>query len=99
MNPHSLRVLEFDAIRERVVGAASFSLGQELAMAMEPSPREDEVKRLLSETTEAVRLLSSPGGPGMGGVHDIRPALRAAAVGGTLEAPTLLEVADTAAAG
>src|SRR5687768_14379075 len=98
MNGHSLRVLEFDAIRERLVGHTSFSLGQELARAMEPSSSEVEVRRRQAETSEAVRLLDGSGIP-LGGLHDIRPAVRAAAVQGMLDASTLLEVRDTLAAG
>jgi DNA mismatch repair protein MutS2 len=99
MNPHSLRVLEYEAIRERVVELASCALGQERARAMEPSTHEDQVRRLQMETTEAVRLLDMSGGVPLGGIHDIRPAIRAASVEGLLEPPVLLEVADTAAAG
>jgi DNA mismatch repair protein MutS2 len=97
MNPHTLRVLEFDAIRERVVGHASCSLGQERAAGMAPSTRVEEVGRLQAETTEAVRLLDLPGNIPFGGIHDIRPAVRAAAVEGMLEPHALLAVADTAA--
>lgn len=99
MNPHALRVLEFDAIREKVVEQATNSLGQERASEMEPSWREDQVRRWQAETTDAVRLLGSGGGIPLGGIHDIRPAIRAASVEGTLEPVILLQVADTAAAG
>lgn len=99
MNAHSLRVLEYDAIRQRVVEQASCTLGQERAAAMEPSWRDEQVQRWQAETRDAVRLLDQPGGPPLGGIHDIRPALRAASVGGMLEPSALLLVADTAAAG
>ncbi|MGV3723095.1 MAG: endonuclease MutS2, partial [Actinomycetota bacterium] len=99
MNPHALRILEFDAIREKVVEQATNSLGQERALEMEPAWREDLVRRWQAETTDAVRLLELGGGVPLGGIHDIRPAIRAASVEGTLEPFTLLQVADTAAAG
>ncbi len=97
MNSHSLRVLEFEAIRQRLVGLASCSLGQERASAMEPSWREEEVLRWQRQTTEAVRLLDGPGGVPLGGIHDIRPAIRLATMSGMLEPSVLLTVADTAA--
>lgn len=99
MTPHSLRVLEYEAVRRRVVDQASCSLGQERARRMEPSWREEEVLRWQAETREAFRLLALPGAVPLGGIHDLRPALRAAGVGGTLEPPLLLMVADTLAAG
>lgn len=98
MDSHSLRVLEFGAVRDRVVEQASCSLGQERARAMEPSSNEELVRQWQRETTESARLLDAPGGPSLGGVHDIRPAIRAGTVGGILEPHSLLEVADTAAA-
>jgi DNA mismatch repair protein MutS2 len=99
MNSHSQRVLEYEAIREKLVGQASCSLGQERVLEMQPSSREEEVRRWQRETTEAVRLLDLPGSTPLGGIHNVRPALRAASVGGMLEPHALLEVADTAAAG
>ncbi|HTE18555.1 MAG TPA: endonuclease MutS2, partial [Armatimonadota bacterium] len=99
MNAHSLRVLEYDAIRKRVVEQASCSLGQERAAEMEPSWREDVVRRRQAETAEGARLLNASGGLPLGGIHDIRPAIRAASVEGMLEPGLLLWVADTAAAG
>jgi DNA mismatch repair protein MutS2 len=99
MDDHSLRVLEYEAIRERVVELATCSLGQERARAMAPSWREEEVRRWQGETTEAARLLDAGGAAPFGGIHDIRPAIRAAAAHGMLEPAALLEVVDTAAAG
>lgn len=98
MNPHTLRVLEFEAIRERLVGLASCSLGQERAAEMQPSTREDEVRNWQRQTSEAVRLMEAPGGIPLGGIHDIRPAVKMAGIGGMLEPGVLLTVADTAAA-
>src|SRR4051812_13907667 len=99
MDAHSLRVLEYAAVRDRVVALASCTLGQERAVTMAPSTDPRQVRQWLTETTEADRLLSSPGAPPRGGIHDIRPALRAAAAEGVLEPPVLLAVADTAGAG
>jgi DNA mismatch repair protein MutS2 len=99
MTPHSLRVLEYDAIRARVVEQASCTLGQERALAMEPGGREEVVRRLQAETAEAVWLLDTTGGVPLGGIHDTRTAIRVAAAAGILEPGVLLLVADTAAAG
>jgi DNA mismatch repair protein MutS2 len=95
MTPHSLRVLEFDAVRQRLAGLTTFSLGRELALALEPSPHLPLVRRLQEETAEATRLLDLPGAVPFGGLHDVRGAVRTAAIGGLLEPHALLEVRDT----
>jgi DNA mismatch repair protein MutS2 len=95
MDHHSLRVLEYAAIRRMVIEHAACGLGQERAEQMAPSTRPDEVARLQRETTEAVALLELPGAMTFGGIHDIRAATRIAAAGGTLEAAALIKIADT----
>lgn len=95
MNDHSLRVLEFAAIRERLMALAQCSLGAERAQEHAPSIREDEVIVWQTQTSEAVRLLEGSGGPPFGGIHDIRPALQAARAAGMLDPSGLLAVADT----
>lgn len=99
MDPHSLRVLEFQAIRERLVAHTSFTLGRERAEALQPQTDEALVARLQAETTEAARLLDAPGAVSLGGLHDLRPHIKAAAVRGMLEPHALLEVLDTLQAG
>ena len=94
MDSHALRVLEFDAIRERLVGQTSFTLGLERARALVPRIDEREVRRLQEETAQAVRSLDSGAVP-LGGLHDLRASIKNAAVRGMLEPAALLEVLDT----
>src|SRR5437762_12014293 len=98
MNAHSLRVLEFDAVRGQLADHTSCALGRERAEALAPLLREEEIRLRQTETTEAVRLLDSTGQIPLGGIRDIREAVRSAAIGGTLEPPALLSGADTLAA-
>lgn len=98
MDTHAGRVLEFGAVRERLLVLVSCGLGRELVEEMTPSTDVGAVRLLQGETSEAVRLLDGGGGIPLGGVHDVRAAVSVAGAGGTLEPEVLLAVADTAAA-
>jgi DNA mismatch repair protein MutS2 len=95
MNAHSLRVLEYEQIKTLLAGYATCELGKHVVAGLAPSADEDAVRRGLRETSEAQRLLDGASSVPMGGIHDVREAVRAAAMGSMLEASTLLLVADT----
>ena len=57
MDERSLRILEWDKIKQQVAEFASFSLGKQLILALEPSANFDEVERNLEQTTQALALL------------------------------------------
>lgn len=99
MTPRTFRVLEFPAIRERLAGLCVTAYGREKAQGILPSPWREEVERRLRETTEARWLAETAGGLPLRGVHDIREALRRAALGGTLSPEDLLRIRETLAAG
>jgi DNA mismatch repair protein MutS2 len=95
LNPKYLETLELDKIREQVAELTAFSAGHELALALEPATDLVEVQRRQSETAEARALLSVRPGLTLGGVHDVRPLLKSARIGATLEASALLDVQST----
>lgn len=95
MDDHALRVLEYAAVRDLLIAQAQCSLGGERAAALAPSAHEDEVMEWQEQTAQAAALLAVSTGPPFGGIRDIRPAIRAAEVGGVLEPAALLAVADT----
>src|SRR5947209_2465000 len=95
MNAHTLRVLEYEQIKTMLAGYASCELGKRVITGLEPRCDEEAVRRALQETSEAQRLIDVAGSIPLGGVHDVREAVRAAAMGSLLEASTLLSVADT----
>jgi len=95
MNAHTLRVLEYEQIKTMLAGYASCELGKHVVAALEPSSDEETVRRALRETSEAQRLLDTAGSVPLGGIHDLREAVRAAARGSMLDTSTLLQVADT----
>jgi DNA mismatch repair protein MutS2 len=95
MDARSIALLEFPLVRERLAAATSFPPSQRLAEALEPSSDAVVVARSLDETDQARALLSERPGVGIGGSHDIGPAVERAARGGRLDATQFLEIADT----
>jgi len=94
MDTKTLRVLEYDKILERLKSFCDFSASMDLARALQPTANFDEARRLLSETTEA-RNLFVTNDIGIGGAHDIRPAVDLAARGGVLDPQQLLDIKST----
>ena len=98
MDTHALRVLEFDAIRKQLAALTACSLGRERAEAMTPSDYLPDVQARLNETTECRNLMDVKGNLPLGGVTDIRPLLRQAEIGQTLDPHGLMDVLGTAQA-
>lgn len=92
MDTRTLRVLEYDAVRQRLRACAACSLGKELAERLEPSIVPDEVRRLIAETTQARLMLDTTGRPPLGGVTDVRAQVMNAARGGVLGGQNLQDV-------
>lgn len=95
MDSHALRVLEFDKVRARVAGLASFSGGRELGLALEPSPDFDEVLRRQQRLAEAIRLRSLRTPLNLGSATDVRAPAEKAGLGGVLDPNELLAIATT----
>ena len=94
MDAKTLHVLEYDKILERLKSYCDFSASMDLARALQPTANFDEAQRLLNETTEA-RNLFTTNDIGIGGAHDIRPAVDLAARGGVLDPQQLLDIKST----
>lgn len=94
MDAKSLQVLEYPKIRERLRSFCDFSASMELARSLEPTDSYDLALARLAETTEARRLFSMQD-VGIGGAHDIRPAVDLAARGGVLDPQQMLDVKST----
>jgi DNA mismatch repair protein MutS2 len=94
MDLKTLHILEYDKIRARLRSFCDFSASMELALALEPTDSYDLALARLAETTEARRLFSVQD-IGIGGAHDIRPAVDLAARGGVLDPQQLLDVKST----
>ena len=95
MDARTLRVLEYDAIRQRLARHAACDLGKDLAAQINPVDKLPAARRLLEETQQARRLVEDSGRPPFGGVTDVRPQVMNAARGGVLAPRDLLDVANT----
>ena len=94
MDTKTQQVLEYPKIRERLKSFCDFSASMELARELQPTDSHDLALARLAETTEARRLFSVQD-VGIGGAHDIRPAVDLAARGGVLDPQQLLDVKST----
>ena len=92
MNEKTLRVLEFDKIKERLTGYATSSLGREKIEDLVPMFNLQQIEQALGETSEA-RLIARLENFSLDGLADIRASLRRVAVGAMLQPRELLDVA------
>jgi len=99
MDDKTLELLEFDAVRRMVVAYAGSSLGKELAARIRPSTVPRQVAAWLETTTQLASALVTEGRVPLGGVHDIRPAVkRAAPEDAMLDGEELVPIVETLAA-
>jgi DNA mismatch repair protein MutS2 len=95
MDDKSLEMLEFPRIREILAGFTSFSASRELALALKPGNDYERICLWLNRTAEARQLLNLERDFSIGGVLDVREKTRLAALEGTLEPSSLLEIQQT----
>src|SRR5262245_31226571 len=97
MDSHTLELLEYDKVRERLACFAACSLGKELARSLQPHADIERIRNELDLVSEMVEALGQGHAPPFGGLHDIRMTVRRAQIGAMLAADQLLEIADTLA--
>src|SRR5712691_4151915 len=97
MNPHTLKVLEYEQVRALLLEQINTDLGRERVAELAPLDDEEEIRKRLRETAEARRLIDQAGSLPLGGIHDVRHAVQTAARDGLIEAQALLDLADTIA--
>ena len=91
MNKKALKILEFDRIRDRLVGHASSNLGKKLARELEPITDKDTIVGNLKESEEALSLIYALGRPPIYEIQDFRLLLRHVEKGGSLDNRELLD--------
>ncbi len=99
MDAKSIALLEFPLVRERLAAVTGFPPGRRLAEALRPSPDPVLVAIALEETSQVRALLAERPSAGIGGAHDIGPAVDRAARGGRLDAAQFAAIAQTIEAG
>ncbi len=95
MNEKYYNVLEINKVMEMLKSKASSELGLSIIEKLRPSSSFEEVEAALKETTEAQSILIKRGHVPLQGIHDISDKAKRADLGATLDAKSLLKIADT----
>ena len=95
MNPHSIRVLEYDKILKKLATFCAFAGGEELATSLLPSDDLRTITEWMQQTDEAYRLLDQKTDIYFGGVHDVRHLIAKAERGSVLIPADLVDVRTT----
>ena len=96
MPPHTLKVLEFDAVRTMVSERTVSAQGHRRAMSLDPASEIVVIRKNLQTVTEMRGFLDRRETVPLRGIKDIGAALeQAGAAGAMLDPKALLDVADT----
>ncbi|MHC4622917.1 MAG: endonuclease MutS2 [Planctomycetota bacterium] len=99
IDEHTLKVLEFDGVREVLASFASSGLGKEAALALYPSVDPQWIGARIAETSELKGLLERGVRIPLAGLRDIRALLKQfGRKRSVFEPGELLEIGDTLAA-
>ncbi|MGL5381443.1 endonuclease MutS2 [Clostridium sp.] len=93
MNKKTLRVLEFNKVKDKLKYYAITKGGKEFVDSLMPYNTIFEVNNKLQESNEALDILIRKGNPPFEGLFDVREALERAEKGGVLSPGQLLRVA------
>nr|WP_144927751.1 endonuclease MutS2 [Paenibacillus bovis] len=99
MNEKLLRTLEFTKIIQQLEEYASSEIGLEKIKQLKPATTFEEVVRLQAETDEAAHVLRLKGHAPLSGIHNIKPHVKRAVIGGVLNSLELIQTASTISAG
>lgn len=100
MNEHTLRVLEFDKVKNIVAVYAASEAGRAAVMELQPSADVQTVKIRLKEAREFTQILQSGERPPLDGILDVGQAVKKLGVSGSLLSPSeLFNIATTLGAG
>jgi DNA mismatch repair protein MutS2 len=95
MNPHAIRILEYDKILKTLATFCAFEGGAELATSLLPSDDLRTISDWMEQTSEACRLLDQKTDIYFGGVHDVRALIAKSERGSILIPSELVEVRTT----
>lgn len=92
MKSRTLRVLEYNKIKEKVKAYTLTSAAKELIDELSPYDNIHTVRERLKETDEALEILITRGAPPFEGLYDVREAIARAKKGGVLSPSQILRV-------
>ena len=95
MNEKSLRILEFNKIKDKIKKYARTNAGKEKIEKLEPYDNVYEINNKLDETNEALEVILDKGNPPLEGLFDIYEEIERARKGGTLTPGQLLKIGST----
>ena len=93
MDVKTIKILEFDKIKEFLAQNTVSVQAKEAALALEPLHNADAVKILLEQTDEAVAVIEKHGRSPIHAYHEIRGILARIKLGAVLSMPELLDIA------
>ena len=94
MDNKALNTLEFNKIKDMLIGKAASALGKRLADELVPSTDIEEIRLSQSETATAVSMIMKKGSLVLGGLRDLSDSLKRVNVGGILSIDELIAVGD-----
>lgn len=94
MNERTLKVLEFHKMIELLMDKTATSVGRDLARAIKPQTDMAAINLLQEETDQALTVLRLDKRVPFAHMEDIRPSLKRASIGSTLETEACLQVAQ-----
>ena len=99
MDQHALHVLEFEKVKESLLGFASSALGREAVAELRPLKNHYAIRENLADTTEMAKLYDSEQAPPLDGLYDVRSFLQKSLLSGAmLEPAEILLICETVAA-
>lgn len=94
MNKNTLKVLEYEKIKENIKEFTVSSLGKMLVEKLQPSIDINIVRRMIDDTSEAKDILNSSNYIPLQGLHDINETLIKVEKGMVLRSEELIKVSD-----
>ncbi|ENQ3078044.1 endonuclease MutS2 [Bacillus sp. WLY-B-L8] len=95
MLERTLRVLEYEKVKEQLLEHIASSLGRDKVKGLVPSTDYEEVVKMQETTDEAAKVIRLKGHVPLGGIFDIRPNVKRAKIGSMLSPHELLDIAST----
>jgi DNA mismatch repair protein MutS2 len=94
MNEHSLKVLDFEALKAKIAGFSAWEKGKAAILAIMPFNTLEPIQTRQTEVQEALNCLKTAGSPPLEGLKDVEDYLRRTAKGGILEGKEIWEVGE-----
>ncbi|PFD38143.1 endonuclease MutS2 [Bacillus cereus] len=95
MLERTLRVLEYNKVKEHLLEHTASSLGRDKVKNLVPSTDFEEIVIMQETTDEAAKVIRLKGSVPLGGISDIRPNVKRAKIGSMLSPNELLDIANT----